>query len=92
MFENYLKKYWRSTLFFAAILWAVFIFPTPYRHYYDNEGNSYRRNRLTGKIESWYGSLGGFKTCNTDNYLAAQKIRKQKEADAKLDSPEKKAK
>jgi hypothetical protein len=92
MLEDYLKKNWRSTLFCAAILWAVFIFPTPYRHYSDNQGNSYRRNRLNGKIESWYGTLGGYKTCNTENYLAAQKIRKQQEAEAKLDSSDKKAK
>jgi hypothetical protein len=92
MIESYFRKYWRTVLFFGVVLWVWLIFPTPYKYYIDNEGNQYRRNRLTGRIECWYGNLGGFNTWNTESYLAAQKIRKQKEAEVKLDSSEKKTK
>lgn len=88
MMEAILKTNWRTLLFFFVLLWSWLVFPTPYRYYSDKDGDQFRRNRLTGKVECWYGSLNGFYSWNTDNWLAAQKIRKEKEAANKTESSE----
>jgi von Hippel-Lindau disease tumor supressor len=90
MLETFLKTNWRTLLFFFVLLWSWLVFPTPFKYYSDKDGDQFRRNRLTGKVECWYGSLNGFYSWNTDNWLAAQKIRKEKEAAAKEGSSEKK--
>ena len=88
MIETFLKTNWRTLLFFFVLLWSWLVFPTPFKYYSDQDGDQFRRNRLTGKVECWYGSLNGFYSWNTDNWLAAQKIRKEKEAANKTESSE----
>ena len=86
MIETLLKTNWRTLLFFFVLLWSWLVFPTPFKYYSEKDGDLFRRNRLTGKVECWYGSLNGFYLWNTDNWLAAQKIRKEKEAVTKTES------
>ena len=88
MIETLLKTNWRTLLFFFVLLWSWLVFPTPFKYYSEKDGDLFRRNRLTGKVECWYGSLNGFYLWNTDNWLAAQKIRKEKEAVTKTESSE----
>ena len=90
MIETFLKTNWRTLLFFFVLLWSWLVFPTPFKYYSEKDGDLFRRNRLTGKVECWYGSLNGFYLWNTDNWLAATKIRKEKEAAVKVESSEKK--
>ena len=87
MFETLLKTNWRTLLFFFVLLWSWLVFPTPFEYDSTKDGILFRRNRLTGKVEQWYGSLGGgFYLWNDDNWLAGQKIRKEKEAVTKTES------
>ena len=89
MFETLLKTNWRTLLFFFVLLWSWLVFPTPFEYDSTKDGILFRRNRLTGKVEQWYGSLGGgFYLWNDDNWLAGQKIRKEKEAVTKTESSE----
>jgi len=90
MIENLIKTNWRTLLFLFVALWVILVFPTPFKYYSEQDGDQFRRNRLTGKVESWYGSLGGFYLWSTDTWLAAEKTRKEKEAAAKAESSEKK--
>ena len=90
MIETFLKTNWRTVLFFFVLLWVWLVFPTPFKYYSDKDGDQFRRNRFTGNVECWYGSLNGFYSWNTDNWLAAQKIRKEKEAANKTESADKK--
>ena len=87
MIETLLKTNWRTLLFFFVLLWSWLVFPTPFEYDSTKDGILFRRNRLTGKVEQWYGSLGGgFYLWNDDNWLAGQKIRKEKEAVTKTES------
>ena len=87
MIETFLKTNWRTLLFFFVLLWSWLVFPTPFEYDSTKDGILFRRNRLTGKVEQWYGSLGGgFYLWNDDNWLAGQKIRKEKEAVTKTES------
>ena len=89
MIETFLKTNWRTLLFFFVLLWSWLVFPTPFEYDSTKDGILFRRNRLTGKVEQWYGSLGGgFYLWNDDNWLAGQKIRKEKEAVTKTESSE----
>ena len=89
MIETLLKTNWRTLLFFFVLLWSWLVFTTPFEYDSTKDGILFRRNRLTGKVEQWYGSLGGgFYLWNDDNWLAGQKIRKEKEAVAKTESSE----
>ena len=89
MIETFLKTNWRTLLFFFVLLWSWLVFPTPFEYDSTKDGILFRRNRLTGKVEQWYGSLGGgFYLWNDDNWLAGQKIRKEKEAITKTESSE----
>jgi len=89
MIETFLKTNWRTLLFIFVLLWSWLVFPTPFKYYSEKDGDLFRRNRLTGKVEQWYGSLGGgFYLWNDDNWLAGQKIRKEKEAVTKTESSE----
>ena len=89
MIETLLKTNWRTLLFFFVLLWSWLVFPTPFEYDSTKDGILFRRNRLTGKVEQWYGSLGGgFYLWNDDNWLAGQKIRKEKEAVTKTESSE----
>ena len=89
MIETLLKANWRTLLFFFVLLWSWLVFPTPFEYDSTKDGILFRRNRLTGKVEQWYGSLGGgFYLWNDDNWLAGQKIRKEKEAVTKTESSE----
>ena len=89
MIETLLKTNWRTLLFFFVLLWSWLVFPTPFEYDSTKDGILFRRNRLTGKVEQWYGSLGGgFCLWNDDNWLAGQKIRKEKEAVTKTESSE----
>ena len=87
MIETFLKTNWRTLLLFFVLLWSWLVFPTPFEYDSTKDGILFRRNRLTGKVEQWYGSLGGgFYLWNDDNWLAGQKIRKEKEAVTKTES------
>ena len=89
MIETFLKTNWRTLLLFFVLLWSWLVFPTPFEYDSTKDGILFRRNRLTGKVEQWYGSLGGgFYLWNDDNWLAGQKIRKEKEAVTKTESSE----
>lgn len=88
--ETFVKTNWRTLIFFFVLLWVWLVFPTPFKYYSDNDGDQFRRNRFTGQVECWYSSLGGFYSWTTDHWLAAQKIRREKEAATKTENSEKK--
>ncbi len=72
MIEIFLKKNWRSVIFLAAVLFVWLVWPSPYTYYKAKDGSSYRRNRLTEKVESYWSSLGGWRYNDYDSYNKAK--------------------
>ena len=86
MVELFLKNNWRSMLFLIGLVLLWIVFPTPYSFWITNKENgteAFRMNRLTGKIETWYPSLG-WATWSTDSWIAFRKAQDQKKEAAGL--------
>jgi hypothetical protein len=72
MLENFLKNNWRSLLLLATILFAWFVWPTPYYYYKGKDNALFRQNRFTGTAESYWGGLGKWKRNDWDSFHKAK--------------------
>ena len=82
MIESFLKKNWRTLILVLVLLWAWFVFPTPYKFRIVEWNNSsgvdfYRVNRLNGTVEAWYGAQEVWAPFSTRSWLTNQEVRKQ---------------
>jgi len=72
MIEIFLKKNWRSVILLAAVLFVWLVWPSPYTYYKGKDNSSFRRNRLTEKVESYWGGLGEWRYNDWDSYNKAK--------------------
>ena len=72
MIEIFLKKNWRSVILLAAVLFVWLVWPSPYSYYKGKDSSQFRRNRLTEKVESYWGGLGGWRYDDWESYTKAK--------------------
>ena len=89
MIEIFLKNNWRSVILLAAVLFVWLVWPSPYSYYKGKDSSQFRRNRLTEKVESYWGGLGEWRYNDWDSYNKAKqdddnlKMKSMVEGDSK---------
>ena len=78
MIEAFLKNNWRTVILIGVVLFAWFVWPTPY-FYWAKKDHRYRANRFTGAEESRWGGLGQWRKTDWESFQKA----KQDDADLK---------
>lgn len=89
MVEEFIKSNWRTLMVIFLLLFAYLVYPTPFAYWttYNNEDMEiYRRNRITGTVEAWYGSLGkgSWAPRGMDSWILNRKARLEKRESAGL--------
>jgi len=54
MIENILQKHWRKFLLVGTILFALFLWPTPYTEMVMRNAQILRVNRITGAVQIYW--------------------------------------
>ena len=73
MIESFLKKNWRTVWLVGVILWAFFVWPTPYAVYREKDDNLSRMNRFTGKQEDYWSLLARWIPSDAMSFYQASK-------------------
>lgn len=79
MIEIFLKKNWRTVLLAFALLFAFFVWPTPYSCWSEKNAenpkfSNYKRiNRFTGERQAYWPSLGQWRLDSGKGYAEAKK-------------------
>ena len=78
MLEKFLKNNWRSAIFVGVILFAGFVWPTPYYYYRSKDGFLFRQNRITRTTEGYWAELSQWRPDNLEAYTQAKKEADEK--------------
>jgi hypothetical protein len=78
MLEKFLKNNWRSAIFVGVILFAGFVWPTPYYYYRSKDGSLFRQNRITRTTEGYWPALSQWRPDNLEAYTQAKKEADEK--------------
>ena len=73
MIETFLKNNWRTVTLGGVVVFAWFVWPTPYEYFDAKDGSRCRQNRFNQKSEVWWGSLQQWRTDNQASYNQAKK-------------------
>lgn len=53
-----MKNFVKLILIILAVLFAIYVWPTPYKYMNIDGGQPFRMHRITGKGELWFRSVG----------------------------------
>jgi hypothetical protein len=84
MFEKFLKNNWRSVVLGGVILFAFFVWPTPYMYYRQKDGDSCRQSRITRQEEVYWSELCQWRPNNSIAYAQAKKEADEKRKKSNL--------